>query len=382
LPQLVRLRALAGRPGIALVIAVVLTALLSTGVAWSVTGKTAVLSVDGQPQTVDFRGSTVEDVLEAAGISVGERDLLVPAADAEVGDGDKVALRRARLLTLVVDGVEKEVWVTAASVDEALDQVGLRGGLALSASRSRSLPLDGFRLEVGTPKAFMLVADGAERPVDTTAVTVAEGLQAAGIVLGPEDRVSKGVSERIVGGERIQVVRVRTEEVVETVAVKAPVEQRQDPELFKGETKVIEAGKAGSERRVVRIRYADGAVEARDVVRTEVVTAPVTRVVAVGTKARPKAAAAPSGPRQSTGGADSLNWPALARCESGGNPRAVNPSGKYRGLYQFSMATWRSVGGQGDPIDNSAEEQTYRAKVLYNRSGAGQWPHCGKYLFT
>jgi resuscitation-promoting factor RpfB len=60
----------------------------------------------------------------------------------------------------------------------------------------------------------------------------------------------------------------------------------------------------------------------------------------------------------------------------------VNPSGKYRGLYQFSMATWRSVGGQGDPIDNSAEEQTYRAKVLYNRSGAGQWPHCGKYLFT
>jgi hypothetical protein len=38
--------------------------------------------------------------------------------------------------------------------------------------------------------------------------------------------------------------------------------------------------------------------------------------------------------------ADGLNWGALAQCESGGNPRAVNPSGRYFGLYQFSLPTW------------------------------------------
>ena len=32
--------------------------------------------------------------------------------------------------------------------------------------------------------------------------------------------------------------------------------------------------------------------------------------------------------------------------------------------------------------DASADEQTARAKMLYNRSGAGQWPHCGKNLFS
>lgn len=79
-------------------------------------------------------------------------------------------------------------------------------------------------------------------------------------------------------------------------------------------------------------------------------------------------------------GAEDLNWAALAKCESSGNPLAVNKSGPYYGLYQFLASTWRSVGGEGLPIEASAAEQTYRAKLLWKRSGAGQWPVCGKLL--
>jgi len=107
-----------------------------------------------------------------------------------------------------------------------------------------------------------------------------------------------------------------------------------------------------------------------------VTEAPVSKVLAVGTKRRPAARTS-----SATGtNADGRNWAALARCESGGNPRAVSSTGKYRGLYQFSVTTWRSVGGVGDPIEASPAEQTYRAKLLYSRSGPGQWPVCGKYL--
>ena len=67
--------------------------------------------------------------------------------------------------------------------------------------------------------------------------------------------------------------------------------------------------------------------------------------------------------------------------ESGGNPHAVNPAGYY-GLYQFNTGTWRSVGGSGLPSNASSSEQTARAQTLYNRSGAGSWPNCGKYLFS
>jgi hypothetical protein len=60
----------------------------------------------------------------------------------------------------------------------------------------------------------------------------------------------------------------------------------------------------------------------------------------------------------------------------------VSASGKYHGLYQFSVSTWAAVGGTGLPSEASADEQTARAQMLYNRSGAGQWPHCGSRLFS
>jgi soluble lytic murein transglycosylase-like protein len=116
---------------------------------------------------------------------------------------------------------------------------------------------------------------------------------------------------------------------------------------------------------------ADGEEAGRALVSASVVKQPVGRVVRVGTKPVPKIS--------SVGGADGLNWAALARCESGGNPRAVNPAGYY-GLYQFSPGTWRAVGGSGMPHNASPSEQLLRAKLLYKKSGAGQWG-CGRHLF-
>ena len=68
---------------------------------------------------------------------------------------------------------------------------------------------------------------------------------------------------------------------------------------------------------------------------------------------------------------------AIARCESGGDPRAIGGGGAYRGKYQFSSATWAAVGGAGDPAEASEAEQDRRAVILYTRSGPGQWPACG-----
>lgn len=72
-----------------------------------------------------------------------------------------------------------------------------------------------------------------------------------------------------------------------------------------------------------------------------------------------------------------LDWSALARCEAGGNPHAVDPSGTYGGLYQFDRGTWHSLGGSGRPQDAPASEQTARARKLYHQRGTSPWPSCG-----
>jgi hypothetical protein len=68
---------------------------------------------------------------------------------------------------------------------------------------------------------------------------------------------------------------------------------------------------------------------------------------------------------------------AIAACESGGDPTAIGGGGLYRGKYQFSYETWRSVGGTGDPAAAPEAEQDARAAALLERDGAGHWPVCG-----
>jgi peptidoglycan hydrolase-like protein with peptidoglycan-binding domain len=67
----------------------------------------------------------------------------------------------------------------------------------------------------------------------------------------------------------------------------------------------------------------------------------------------------------------------IAECESGGNPRAVSPGGQYRGKYQFSLETWRALGGIGDPAEAPEWQQDRMALKLYRRSGTAPWPSCG-----
>jgi peptidoglycan hydrolase-like protein with peptidoglycan-binding domain len=67
----------------------------------------------------------------------------------------------------------------------------------------------------------------------------------------------------------------------------------------------------------------------------------------------------------------------IAQCESGGNPRAVSPGGQYRGKYQFSRATWRALGGSGDPADAPEWQQDRLALKLYRQRGSAPWPNCG-----
>ena len=78
--------------------------------------------------------------------------------------------------------------------------------------------------------------------------------------------------------------------------------------------------------------------------------------------------------------ADSVNWDAIAACESGGN-WSINTGNGYYGGLQFSAGTWLAYGGGAyAPTANRASRSAQIAvaeKVLQGQ-GIGAWPTCGK----
>lgn len=78
----------------------------------------------------------------------------------------------------------------------------------------------------------------------------------------------------------------------------------------------------------------------------------------------------------STASADSVNWDAIAQCESGGN-WSINTGNGYYGGLQFSLPTWRGYGGQGMPNNASRSEQIRIAEKVLRGQGIGAWPVCG-----
>ncbi len=73
---------------------------------------------------------------------------------------------------------------------------------------------------------------------------------------------------------------------------------------------------------------------------------------------------------------DSINWDAVADCESGGDWSADTGNGFYGGL-QFKQSTWDKNGGVGSPAKASREQQIAVANRVLATQGTEAWPKCG-----
>jgi hypothetical protein len=111
-------------------------------------------------------------------------------------------------------------------------------------------------------------------------------------------------------------------------------------------------------------------------------TAPPTTAVEVQTTVAPPppttTTTRPPAPRNGDPN-DPATWEKLAQCESGGN-WSMNSGNGYYGDLQFSLASWRDVGGTGYPHEHSKSEQIHRGKILQARYGWDQWPVCAREL--
>jgi uncharacterized protein YabE (DUF348 family) len=246
------------------------------------------LSLDGEQQQVTVFGGTVGDVLAAEGVEVDDRDDVSPSVDEQITDGSKIAVNFARPVELVVDGVTQTYWTTETTVSRALADIG-RGfhDAELSTSRGGSIDREGISLSVVTPKTLKVKLgkhDVEKRTV--TALTVEEALDELGVRVGKHDKTKPAPEHVLEDGDKLVFtnIRVVTKKVDGEVIDFGTVEQ-EDGSMFEGETSVVRAGKNGLRDVTYRIVYVNGRLDVRKVVRQDVLRKPVDEVVKVGTKA-------------------------------------------------------------------------------------------------
>jgi uncharacterized protein YabE (DUF348 family) len=191
--------------------------------------KTVHISADGRDIAVRTFKRTVGDVLAAQGITLRDGDRVTPAADGLVSPDMQIKVVRAVSFSLK----------------------------------------DGGRIR-------------AER---VAAETVRDALRTLGVVIGPIDRVYPGLGAPLVPGTKVTVERREWRRWIQYGTVPFASEVVNDLGLFKGNTVVRSAGRAGTKERVVRVLYADGKPALIEPQQWKVAQAPVPRVVAIGTRA-------------------------------------------------------------------------------------------------
>jgi len=354
--------------------------LTAGGVSAAQMDKAVNLSVDGKTTAAHVFGSTVGDLLHSKGITVKEGDVVVPAVDAQLSDGDLVTVKYARMLNLTVDGKTRQIRTTETTVDGALLALGLReDGARLSVSRSQPIGRQGLSLTITTPKDISVVVAGKATKQTITAATVADALSQLRISFDADDVVTPAPSSALQDGMTIVVQSVATKAGTRTVAVAHNTVRKETSELYKGTTKVSQRGVDGLATVTTRISIVDGKVTKTEDVSTKVTKAPVTEVVLVGTKARPTTTTSTSSSSGSTSGGINLAradmWDRVAACESGGN-WSINTGNGYYGGLQFSYSTWLAYGG-GDFAQRadlaSRAEQITVANRVYADNGLAQW---------
>jgi resuscitation-promoting factor RpfB len=265
----------------------VLAGVVGATVAWANVDKTVTLRVDGQDQKIHTVAGNVRGVLLDAHYPVGPHDVIAPALDSRVHNGSEVILRRGRLLHLNVDGIPRNVWVTAPTVAQALIQLGYPDRDFSSVSRDQRLPLSPTAITLRRPKQVEVMADGNDRIVTTTAPTVAVLLADLGIAVGPQDMLSAVANSPLRDGESIDVTRVRSNNVVKNHPVPFSTQRVGDPTMYVGQNKLVRNGKNGVESVTTAVVYVDGMVVGKTIVKRVMTTPPIAAIVKVGTKPEP-----------------------------------------------------------------------------------------------
>lgn len=245
---------------------------------------------NGETYTGSLTGSleTIQDTraqLISMGLSVDEADRISVASNNTTGEL-AIHLTSAHAVTVVADGMAKSTVVyEGQTIADALQACGVTvdSNDKLTAPTTKQVSAD-MVIEVTRQHAVKFTADGETKNLLVADTTVSALLAEQGITLGKDDVVTPDLSTKITADTDVTVQRVKYEEVTAEEAIPFTETVTNDSSLPRGVTRVDVQGQDGVQKVTRRNKIVDGVVTESTVLSSTVLKEAVNQVSRVGTK--------------------------------------------------------------------------------------------------
>lgn len=328
------------------------------------------LSYDGRLFKFETYKPTVLEALAAYGLEIYPQDEVLPSRESPLV-GQTVKAEVIKSLPVVIWDDEKRISGRSTSTEpqKILSQNNIKTypeDIIVSDLVTDPVLDQGAGQKVVIKRApeINLLMDGKLVEIRSWKTTLGEVLGEKGITLGPTDTMEPGPGTAIKKGLYVSLSRI-FEQTMETTAVVAPaVEIREDGNMFVGQERVVSEGRAGTKIQKFKI-VAQGKVElTRTLISEQIVLNPSPKVVIKGS--RPYNA----GPwwdilsaASKRYGVSAIDMQKVMLCESHGDPNAGSyRNSKYKGLFQYDQNTWDGaswLAGYGGRNIYDGEAQIY-----------------------
>ncbi len=246
------------------------------------------VTADGDTKTVKTSARNTDVIIEQAGVSVGDDDVVDLTnfrAGTDSKDGNEIKVHRSQTVE-IYDNEELVATVTVAgTVQDALDKAGIKLGEKDIVSPSADTVLtEDQEVYITRSESVKVIADGKTEYVPFTTGTVADVLDRQGISLGKNDEVSPSLDTELSIGDTVVVERVTYKIRVTTETLEYDTVTKSDSTVPSGTTKILQTGENGARTVAYKDKIVDGEVAESEELKEQVLKEPVDQVIAKGTK--------------------------------------------------------------------------------------------------
>lgn len=244
--------------------------------------KTVALTVNGETTTVTTYAMSAQRLLESQGITLKTHDIVESSAGGDrLTDRSVVTVRSAYQTTITIDGQRVPFWTTATSAEQLLSffeqNEAAAAKVTVDIGNVYNKLTGGFVINENGP--VTVIADGKSSEAPNGKLPAASILDAKGITLGKDDRVSV---EKDGGTTILRVQRVTHGQETRTVAVPHGTQTILDPNLEPGQTEIRQQGEDGETKQVFDVTYVDGHAESETLISETTTKIAIDTIVAVG----------------------------------------------------------------------------------------------------